>query len=296
MWLVVYHPYQRLDGGTSLPQEIKDKLFITSLESVEYSMLLETEQQTRKWEWLFKTCMFETSAFSRPLANVHIDVQWHSLAFMLSELCVRTRGDTVERAWKAIEATVASRFASPFCDHRKAYLWRPLRKLMLKARAAREQDLYRQRAELQSQSQLNGMPAQLPHPLNCPAEAYPVIDSLLQQSGSPWETSPTTSTQTLTPRTIPPVAERMDSTTSPNSAADGFNQLSSMGMDWLINDLQQDPSLSNPDDLVNWSTWDDMVRQYGGLEGEDPNGIGSGVAVEMAGMSGMAAGMGGTWY
>src|ERR1700749_1998192 len=51
MWLVVYHPFQRLNGGASLPQATKDKLFISSLEGVEYSVLLDTDPRTRKWGW-----------------------------------------------------------------------------------------------------------------------------------------------------------------------------------------------------------------------------------------------------
>jgi hypothetical protein len=98
MWLVVYHPHQRKDGGATLPQETKDKLFITSLENVEYSILLETEARTMKWGWLFRTY-----------------VQWHAIAFLLSELCVRTKGEAVERAWRALEAT-AGRWWFPLND------------------------------------------------------------------------------------------------------------------------------------------------------------------------------------
>ncbi|ORY06889.1 fungal-specific transcription factor domain-domain-containing protein [Clohesyomyces aquaticus] len=134
MWLIVYHPHQRRDGGASLPQETKDKLFITSLENIEYSILLETEARTMKWGWLFRTY-----------------VQWHAIAFLLSELCVRTKGEAVERAWRALETT-AGRWWFPLADgsnYRKGKqgcLWKPLRKLMAKARAARERELTLERA------------------------------------------------------------------------------------------------------------------------------------------------------
>ncbi|TKA57841.1 hypothetical protein B0A49_11751, partial [Cryomyces minteri] len=141
MWLMVYHPFQRQDGGASLPQATKDKLFITSLENVEYSLLLETEARTMRWGWLFRTY-----------------VQWHALAFLLSELCVRIKGDIVERAWVAVEKTCEVRLgerdsAGAFTDvgadsdhnDRKSHLWKPLRKLMAKARAAREKELAAER-------------------------------------------------------------------------------------------------------------------------------------------------------
>ncbi|KAF1935547.1 hypothetical protein EJ02DRAFT_123545 [Clathrospora elynae] len=136
MWLIVYHPHQRKDGGATLPQETKDKLFITSLENIEYSILLETEARTMKWGWLFRTY-----------------VQWHAIAFLLSELCVRTKGEAVERAWKALEAT-AGRWWFPLGDtppHRKGQpgcLWKPLRRLLTKAKAAREREVALERASV----------------------------------------------------------------------------------------------------------------------------------------------------
>ena len=143
MWLIVYHPYQRKDGGASLPQATKDRLFITSLENVEYSILLETEARTMKWGWLFRTY-----------------VQWHAIAFLLSELCVRTKGAAVERAWRALEAT-AGRWWFPLNDsstNRKGQqgcLWMPLRKLLAKARAAREREMMLEKASLALQSGQN---------------------------------------------------------------------------------------------------------------------------------------------
>ena len=134
MWLIVYHPHQRKDGGKSLPQETKDKLFITSLENLEYSLLIETEARTMHWSWLFRTY-----------------VQWHAIAFLLSELCVRTKGEAVERAWRALDLTAGRRWfplrdSTPYAKGQVGCLWLPLRKLMAKARAARERELALERA------------------------------------------------------------------------------------------------------------------------------------------------------
>jgi hypothetical protein len=131
--------YRRLlltGTGATLPQETKDKLFITSLENLEYSILLETEARTMKWGWLFRTY-----------------VQWHAIAFLLSELCVRTKGEAVERAWRALEAT-AGRWWFPLnesSETRKGQpgcLWKPLRKLLAKAKAARAKEVALERASL----------------------------------------------------------------------------------------------------------------------------------------------------
>ncbi|KAJ4332670.1 hypothetical protein N0V95_009608 [Ascochyta clinopodiicola] len=108
--------------------ETKDKLFDTSLESVEYAMLLETEAQTLNWDWLCRTY-----------------VQWHAIAFLLSELCVRTKGEAVSRAWRALEATVKRgrlplNGNSSYYTGQQGYLWKPLAKLLAKAKAARERE------------------------------------------------------------------------------------------------------------------------------------------------------------
>jgi hypothetical protein len=93
-----------------------------------------------KWGWLFRTY-----------------VQWHAIAFLLSELCVRTKGEAVERAWRALEAT-AGRWWFPLGDSnyrkgKQGCLWKPLRKLMAKARAARDREL---KLEQASQALKNG--------------------------------------------------------------------------------------------------------------------------------------------
>ncbi|KAF2119549.1 fungal-specific transcription factor domain-containing protein [Lophiotrema nucula] len=173
MWLIVYHPHQRRDGGASLPQETKDKLFITSLENIEYSLLLETEARTMKWGWLFRTY-----------------VQWHAIAFLLSELCVRTKGEAVDRAWRALEAT-AGKWWFPLTEQnyrkgKQGCLWKPLRKLMTKARAAREREMALERA---SQALRNGgvtysdfpqMLSQIPDPPTTDQPSPENLDKLLR--------------------------------------------------------------------------------------------------------------------
>ncbi|KAI5359686.1 hypothetical protein Slin15195_G073160 [Septoria linicola] len=136
MWLMVYHPFQRQDGGASLSEEVKEKLFITSLENMEYSLLLESESRTMKWSWLFRTY-----------------IQWHALAFTLSELCHRTTGDMVERAWKAVDRTVDGRWGVQYSDETNTgHLWRPLKKLHRKAKDARAKGLQEEQVLKQTQS------------------------------------------------------------------------------------------------------------------------------------------------
>lgn len=123
LWLVVYLSYQKLDGGNSLPQDTKNTLFVTALESIEYALLLETEVHAVKWGWLYKTYY-----------------QWHALAFLLTELNSRTHGDLVTRAWRAVDATIV-KWGGSITEDKKNNLWKPLRKLMAKARAIRDRQL-----------------------------------------------------------------------------------------------------------------------------------------------------------
>jgi hypothetical protein len=131
MWLVVHHPLQREDRGASLPKDIRDRLFLTSVEVIEFSRLLETHESTEKWGWLFRTYM-----------------QWHSVAFVLSELCVRPHSPAVERAWQAVESVYDGWDNST--GGKRGMLWRPMRKLMAKARTVRMQQ-----AKMKNKAPLN---------------------------------------------------------------------------------------------------------------------------------------------
>lgn len=123
MWLTIYQPFQRLDGGVGLPQEKRDRLYMTSLECLEYSHRIETEVRLVKWVWLFKSIS-----------------HWHALAYVLNELCHRTQGPTVQRAWRAVDAVVVT-WGARLSPQKKDHMWRPLRKLMAKAMAARDREV-----------------------------------------------------------------------------------------------------------------------------------------------------------
>ncbi|KIW30712.1 uncharacterized protein PV07_02419 [Cladophialophora immunda] len=119
MWLMVHHPRAYSNsGGTPMPPEIRDRVFITSVEVIEFSHLLEKNENTAKWGWLFRTYM-----------------QWQSVAFALSEICARPPGPDVDRAWRAVESVYGERMMNS--KYQKGMLWKPLRHLMAKAKARR---------------------------------------------------------------------------------------------------------------------------------------------------------------
>ena len=102
-----------------MPREIRDRVFITSVEVIEFSHLLEKNENTAKWAWFFRTYL-----------------QWQSVAFALSEVCNRPPGPDVERAWRAIESVYNDQMIKNL-KTQKGMLWKPLRHLMAKAKIRR---------------------------------------------------------------------------------------------------------------------------------------------------------------
>ena len=63
-------------------------------------------------------------------------MHWHSLGIVLARLCVAPNGALADRAWQA--ATVAyAHYSRVVADTEKGMLWRPVAKLMTRARQAR---------------------------------------------------------------------------------------------------------------------------------------------------------------
>jgi len=264
MWLLIYHPFQRLDGGATLPQETKDKLFLTSLENIEYSILLETEARTRKWGWLFRTY-----------------VQWHAIAFLLTELCTRTKGDLVDRAWRAIEAMMLNRLGTSSSDEStwvKGHLWRPLRKLMARARAARAKALAEERAILLSLATSEplgwDMALNTQYPIDLKEEASYFWNSPSSvNSGSAMNAPLDSSTATngvaaaalqnqFSQATVasPVSAEPLSAGQFPSIQLP--SQQTDMGLDLFLSNQHFATASSAPvDETVNWANWDDMVRE-----------------------------------
>jgi len=122
MWLMVHHPRSfshHGQAGSTLSPETRDRVFITSVEVIEFSHLLEKHENTAKWGWLFRTYM-----------------QWQSVAFALSEICQRPPGPDVDRAWRAIELVCDEKMMDSH-KFRRGMLWKPLRHLLARARARR---------------------------------------------------------------------------------------------------------------------------------------------------------------
>jgi hypothetical protein len=124
LWLIVHHPMTRKDRG-NVSLATRESLFLTAIEVLEFGLLLEVDPKTKKWGWLFRTNM-----------------QWHGVAFVLSEVCVRPICPVTDRAWNAV-SSLYNEWAIQ-ATHKKGMLWRPLAALMKRAAATRS----RQQQEL----------------------------------------------------------------------------------------------------------------------------------------------------
>lgn len=134
MSLVIYQPLMQ-STGTELPRDVRDRLFLASVEVVEYSRILAAEPKIRRWQWLF-----------------HTYNQWHAVAYLLLEVCRRPWSPSVERAWIALNATFQTNKNIPLS---KPAIWLMLRKLMVQAKRHRESEIARLRASPRDAQELD---------------------------------------------------------------------------------------------------------------------------------------------
>ncbi|GAW11645.1 hypothetical protein ANO14919_009930 [Xylariales sp. No.14919] len=133
MSLVIYQPLMP-SAGTELPNDVRDRLFMASIEVVEYNRVLNLEPKIRRWRWLFQTYN-----------------QWHAVAYLLLEVCRRSWSASVERGWVALNDT----FQDKNLDFAKPMIWNLLRKLMIQAKRHRESEIARLRANPQAAQELD---------------------------------------------------------------------------------------------------------------------------------------------
>ena len=127
--LVIHQPVLFSAPGLEASEEIRDRLFVSCLEIVEYDLILHTEPRCKQWRWLYQTY-----------------TQCHAVAYLLFDICRRPWTPTVERAWTCIKAVFRyGPEVNPISGNPVALL--PLRKLLLKAGRHRESEAARLRAD-----------------------------------------------------------------------------------------------------------------------------------------------------
>lgn len=116
MSLALHHPASHKGP---IPSDIRDRLFLTSIEIVKLSTLLLTNSALRKWNWYFKT-----------------HIQWHAVGFVLSEICTRPPSPECDLAWEYVTAILDH--WKPSNEDRRGSNVRQISKLVMRARQVRD--------------------------------------------------------------------------------------------------------------------------------------------------------------
>ena len=137
--LVIYQPIFMSRGGQVLSQDVRDRLFMSCIEVMEYNKILNGEPKCRQWRWLFQTY-----------------TQWHAVAYLLIEIRRRPWAPSLERAWVALNETFRDTEPVEYAKLMKnSAAWVPLRKLMVRAEQHREAEIARLRDDPQAAEQLD---------------------------------------------------------------------------------------------------------------------------------------------
>ena len=272
--MLIYHPMMQPGNQTMLSQDLRDRLFIASIEIIEYSRILENEATTKQWGWLF-----------------HTYIQWHAIAFVLGELGQRGNSATVERAWRAMHG-VFDAWGGTVVLNKRHMLWQPMRQLMAKARRKREEN----KQDLQGQE--FGIDGKLDEAITTSrgAPGNSVKPGVLSSNAS----------NTFIPMKVP-----ITQSYTPDGANLVEPQVVGMGMLapeqvqlqlqqqqadlplWTMDDTFPGMDMAGLEDEPNWNGWEDMVRDYQ-LESDLQ---GRGGDIEMGGrVPNIGSNMGNNWW
>ncbi|KAI1126488.1 transcription factor [Nemania abortiva] len=140
--------FSETTGSASSAPQAQNELFKTSIEILQVSGTLLSDNAIAQFTWYSKT-----------------HIQWGAMAFVLSELCARPHSAECDRAWESVETVYDGwKVGSAPDDEGRLALWRPIRRLMAKARYVREM----QRTDSRRPA-LAGAVARDHHPLDQPA-------------------------------------------------------------------------------------------------------------------------------
>lgn len=137
MCLIIYQP-MLFPGTDSEPTaEIRDRIYIASIEIVEYNHKLNLDPRGKQYRWLFRTY-----------------TNWHAIAYILVETCRRPWSALVQRGWEAVvryDKDLTENMKS--ADHASVFL--PLRKLFTRAKRYQTMEVARLRANPEEAKRLD---------------------------------------------------------------------------------------------------------------------------------------------
>lgn len=226
---VAHHPQQYPDKGASMSQQERDIVFATGLKMIEYDTFGQSMHSLKRFLW-----------------HVNVHFQFDAFVFTLSELCHRTSGPLVDRAWEQVQAVYDNH--PELITKTSNELYVAIGNLTLKAWTSREARVARQ---LQRSP---GVPT--------------FISSLQPQRPKEKEVD---FTKLLDVNDPPPVG---DDALALNSQGSGFRMIAPSGIDICGGELNSNPqSDSTTLDMnpVDWDFWNSLLENNE-LQTFDSNG------------------------
>lgn len=129
MCLVIYQPMLFPGSEYQLSEDIRQRIYVSAIEIIEYSHILNKDNRCRQFRWLFLTY-----------------TNWHAIAYTLVETCSRPWSALVERGWEALNGYERDPVEYAKTANHTA-VFQPLRKLFVRARRHRAAELARLRAD-----------------------------------------------------------------------------------------------------------------------------------------------------
>ncbi|KAL7929452.1 fungal-specific transcription factor domain-containing protein [Trichoderma chlorosporum] len=137
MCLIIYQSMLFPGSDSELTTDIRERIFVASIEIIEYNHKLNMDPRGKPYRWLFRTY-----------------TNWHAIAYILVETCRRPWTALVERGWEAVnkyDKDLAENVKS--ADHGSVFL--PLRKLFIRAKRYQELEVVRLRANPEEAKRLD---------------------------------------------------------------------------------------------------------------------------------------------
>lgn len=125
-WLCCQYPLQ-MSRKAPRSDANREEILSTAISIIENDLKVQSNPRfPNQWDWYAR-------AF----------VQWHPLSVALVQLCLQTTGPVVDYAWSVVDRFFDD-IGNSVADNRKGTLWKPIKRLHLKAQIARAQALRNQ--------------------------------------------------------------------------------------------------------------------------------------------------------
>jgi hypothetical protein len=247
VWMMVQYPFHQVRSGEPRPAISSEKRLRMALSMLELEDPRKSIPESERWEvssslaplhpavqryYYQEQYVLTTSHGTQWWMSTY--PQWHPLAVALSELCTQTEGDMVERAWNVID-TRFSYWGEIIADTSSGALWRPIRKLYKKAKAAH---IEAQMSKLGIQS------ATLPPGQDAlDLSSFPTFDAKAAE---------------LSTQTHLQMPEAVDGAATGQTWFDYPDLMLQDPSNWLASDSTQ-PYMGMTQDPMDWSSWNEFV-------------------------------------